>query len=198
MIYSKRVVEFVTVANEFCGIMENVRNLSLSDNLKKLRLALPLIYIKATMLPAIDKKLDDELEKFVTEMDYNILQHYWIQLLGEYDSYYEVFDPDIQFGNETVTASISESLMDIYQDLKDFVTAYSIGDENVMNDALSDCILHFEGFWGQRLVNVMRAIHMLLTSNIDFSENRSKVTKSSNKTGNSEWFDKFWETMSDE
>src|SRR5690606_11626554 len=110
---------------------------------------------KATLLPATEKMLDEELEKYVSELDYNVLQQRWLEALAEFDSYYEVFDPDIQFGEEMVTASISESLLDVYQDLKDFLNAYSLGDEEIMNDALYDCGTHFEDFWGQRLVNVL-------------------------------------------
>ena len=197
-IYSKEVVEFVTAANEFCGAIENVRNYSVAENLKKLRLILPLLYLKTIMVPEAEKLQDDELEKYVTEMDYNILQHYWLQRLGEYDSYDEVFDPEIQFGYEKVTASISENLMDIYQDLKNFVTSYSLGDEKVMNDALYECILNFDNYWGQRLVNVLRAIHMLLAGDTDLGDNRSGPAKPERKKDKPEWFEKFWDTMSDE
>ena len=41
-----------------------------------------------------------------------------------------------------------------------------------MNDALYECVLHFEEFWGQQLVNVLRAVHMLVYSGIDFSDNK--------------------------
>ncbi len=197
VVYSKNVVEFVTVANEFCSRMEKVNKFSVEDNLKMLQRILPLLYLKATLLPATEKMLDEELEKYVTELDYSMLHRKWLQLLNEHDSYYEVFDPNIQFGEEMVTASISESLMDIYQDLKDFLSAYSLGDEAIMNDALSDCIYHFEDFWGQRLVNVMRAVHMLVYSNTDFNDSNSENTAQPG-TGNPEWLDKFWGADSNE
>jgi hypothetical protein len=139
--------------------------------MRSLQKVMPLLYLKAAMLPKTEKRLDDELEKYVSELDYNVLQQRWLEALGEYDSYYEVFDPDIQFGEEMVTASISESLLDIYQVLKDFLTAYSLGDEEIMNDALYDCVYHFEDFWGQRLVNVLRAVHKLITDGVEFPVN---------------------------
>lgn len=93
-----------------------------------------------------------------------VLLQKWTEILGEHDTFYEVFDPDIQFGSETVTASVSENILDIYQDLKDFVMAYSLGNEEVMNDSLAECRSHFVEFWGQRLVNVLRALHQLTFS----------------------------------
>lgn len=197
IIYSKNVVEFVTVANEYCSSIENVSHLAAEDNIAKLQKLLPLLYLKASVVQKIEMLLDEELEKFVSEFDYNMLHQKWLQLLGEHDGFYEVFDPNIQFGEETVRASIAENLMDIYQDLKDCITNYSIGNEEVMNDALSVCIYHFEEFWGQQLVNVMRAVHMLVYSNADFSvkENNEEVVPGK---GNPEWLDKFWGTDKEE
>ncbi len=191
LVYSKNVVEFVTVANEFCSTVEKVNETPVSERLKKLQRILPLLYLKATLLPKTEKMLDEALEKFVTEMDYNLLHQRWLQALGEHDNYYEVFDPNIQFGEETVTASISESLMDIFQDLKDFLKNYSMGDEAIMNDALSECVIHFEDFWGQRLVNLLRAVHMLVNGDVDFSEG-GQDEEVPPGTGKAEWLDKFW------
>lgn len=197
VVYSKNVVEFVTVANEFCGAIEKVNELPAAESLKKLQKILPLLYLKATLLPHTEKMLEDELEKYVSELDYSLLHQKWLQALGEHDSFYEVFDPDIQFGSEIVTASISESMLDVYQDLKDFLNAYSLGDEMIMNDALADCVYHFEDFWGQRLVNVLRAVHMLVYSDVDFSELKTE-DEIKPGTGSPEWLDKFWGANTDE
>ncbi|WP_297093206.1 DUF5063 domain-containing protein [uncultured Draconibacterium sp.] len=197
IVYSKNVVEFVTVANEYCSTIENVSHLTAEENLAKLQKLLPLLYLKASVVEKIEMVMDEELEKFVNELDYNMLHQKWLQLLGENDGFYEVFDPNIQFGEETVRASVSENLLDIYQDLKDCITNYSIGNEEVMNDAISECIYHFEEFWGQQLVNVMRAVHMLVYSGVDFSAESSNEEVVPGK-GNPEWLDKFWGTDQEE
>ncbi|WP_045030505.1 DUF5063 domain-containing protein [Draconibacterium sediminis] len=197
IVYSKNVVEFVTVANEYCSTIENVSHLTAEENLAKLQKLLPLLYLKASVVGKIEMVMDEELEKFVSELDYNMLCQKWLQLLGENDGFHEVFDPNIQFGEETVRASVSENLMDIYQDLKDCITNYSIGNEEVMNDAISECIYHFEEFWGQQLVNVMRAVHMLVYSGADFSTESSNDEAVPGK-GNPKWLDKFWGTDQEE
>jgi hypothetical protein len=191
IVYSKNVVEFVTVASEYCSSVESVAKLPVEVNLRKMQKLLPLLYLKAAMLPKTERLLDEDLEKYISELDYNVLHQKWLQLLNEYDSFYEVFDPAIQFGQETVTASVSENLLDIYQDLKNFLISYSIGNEEVMNDALVECVEHFEEFWGQQLVNVFRAVHALVYSNADFSKenNNEKVQPG---TGNPKWLDSFW------
>jgi hypothetical protein len=191
IVYSKNVVEFVTVASEYCATIEQVGRHKADENLGKLQKILPLLYLKAAVLPPVEQVLDEELEKFVSELDYSNLQQKWLQQLGEYDSFYEVFDPNIQFGDETVTASVSENLLDIYQELKDFVTAYSIGNEEVMNDSLAECIFHFGEYWGQQLVNVLRAVHMLVVTGVDFSEKSEEDAAAPGK-GSPKWLDNFW------
>ena len=54
---------------------------------------------------------------------------------------------------------ISEDLADIYQDLKNFIFIYQLGLNETMNDALVRCKENFALFWGQRLVNTLRALH---------------------------------------
>jgi hypothetical protein len=200
LVYSRDVVEFVTVAREFCERIEQVNLMPVKENMDKIRKILPLLYLKGSLLPRPEKVFDEELEKYVSELDYNVWQQRWLRVLGEYDSYYEVFDPGIQFGEETVTASISESLMDIYQDLKDFLTAYSLGDEAIMNDALSDCVYHFEDFWGQRLVNVLRAMHKLFVDDIEYPIDKDPEDEKDIKKneGKSDWVNKFWDSHTDE
>ena len=193
LVYSKNVIEFVTVANEFCNIIEGTGKDSIQNNLQKLQKILSLLYLKAALLPETEIVLDDELEKYVTEFDYNLHNQRWLQALGGNDSFYEVFDPSIQFGQETVTASISENLMDIYQPVKNFIVSYSIGNDEVMNDALYECRFSFEEYWGQNLVNVLRAIHRLIYSDTDIDESGSDEVKPGK--GDPKWLDNFWGTV---
>jgi hypothetical protein len=192
VVFSKNAIEFVTVASEFCITMEKVSQHKLSETLSKMQKLLPLLYLKASLLPASEKVLEEELEKHVSELDYNVLHQKWLDCLTEYDTFFEVFDPAIQVGHEAVTASISENLLDIYQDLKDFLMSYSIGNEEIMNDALAECTQHFTEFWGQRLVNVLRAIHMLLYSGEDLDINIRNQVKPA--AGNPKWLDNYWGT----
>jgi len=192
VVYGRNVVEFVAVASEFCRLIEAPGGYTLPALADLTRKLLPLLYFKASLLPPVDTVSEEPLEKYVTEMEYNLHLQKWAVLLGEYDTYQEVFDPELQFGTEAVTASISESLLDIYQDLKDFLTSYSLGNEEVMNDALAECRAHFGEFWGQRLVNVLRALHQLVFSG-DLEVGEKKPTEHpEGRRGTSGWVDRFF------
>jgi hypothetical protein len=170
VVYSKNVIEFVTVANEYCKFIESAGSEDARVVLAKAQKLLPLIYLKASVLPEFESSEEQMLEKYVTEVDYNFLQQRIMNLLGPYDDYQEVFDREMQFSDAPLTASISENLTDIYQDLKDFILSYRMADEEVTQEALWTCMANFRDYWGQKLVNGLRAIHSLIYSQADFSQ----------------------------
>ncbi len=177
IVYSKNTIEFVTVANEYCRFVECISGDPVREFLGKTQKILPLLYLKISVLPQFESEEEIYLEKFVSEVDYNFLQQRIMNLLGEHDDYKEVFDKGMQFSEQPLTESISEDLADIYQDLKDFVMSYQIGDEMIMQEALWECMNNFKNFWGQKLVNCLRAIHELFFSDIDFEEQRKTTNK---------------------
>ena len=192
IVYSKNVVEFVTVASEYCHMIEEVGRYKISDALGKVQKILPLVYLKAALLSGVEKVLEEDPEKFVSELDYNLLLQNWMQLLGEHDSFMDVFEPGVVLNDQPVNLSISENLMDIYQDLKDFAVSYSLGNEEVMNDALSVCVINFEQYWGQALVNVLRAVHMLLVSGVDLEQQENINLSNNNENDETDWVDGFF------
>lgn len=164
VVYSRNVIEFVTVANEFCTFVESAGELTRKNLMGKLQKLFPLLYLKAALLPELEEE-DDAPEKFVSEEDYDFILRKISTKLGEYDSYPEVFEPGTSLGEANVEANISENVADIYQDLKDFILCYRIGTIEVMRSALWECKNNFEQYWGQRLVNGLRAIHQLVYGN---------------------------------
>lgn len=159
VIFDKNAVEFVTVAAEFCGFMERVSDMKRRDFVDKSLKLLPLLYLKASLLPACERMEESDPEIFVTETDYEVVRSSVASLLGEYDDFLEVFLDDMAYSDTPIHQNISECLADIYQPLKDFICVFQLGLEQTMNDSLAICRELFAEFWGQRLVNVMRALH---------------------------------------
>jgi hypothetical protein len=174
IVYSVNVIEFVTVAGEYCATLETMDEFNRKDFVHKMQKIFPLLYLKASLLPEVENMLEDEPEKFVTEYDYNYLHQKLQMKLGEHDSYLEVFDPLMQYSESPVEGSLAENMADIYQDLKDFILSYRIGTVEVMNDALWECRNNFASYWGQRLVNGLRALHNLTYGDVDLSEDAKK------------------------
>jgi hypothetical protein len=187
-VYSRNVVEFVAVANEFCKYAEHASELKGDELLKILQRILPLMYLKASLLPQLDPFFEDGNEKFVTEADWTDLNESLKEKFGTANDYLEVFDEKINETEGPVISSISENMADIYQDIKDFLLLYQTGTGEVMNDAVWECRMNFENFWGQKLVNSMRAIHKFIYSGEEIGK-VEKVDKTDDETRNTaDWF----------
>lgn len=159
VIFDRNTVEFVTVAAEFCAFLEQAESRKRSDFVDTTLKILPLLYIKASMLPPCEMLGDSEPETFVTEDDYEVIRLTLANLMGEKDDYLEVFLQDMVYSDTPIKKNISEDLADIYQDVKNFVSVFKLGFDETMHDSLALCKENFALYWGQTLVNTMRALH---------------------------------------
>ena len=159
IVYSKKVIEFVTVAAETCLFLEHTEDFSKTDFIQKSVKLLPLLYLDASLLDIPEAVFEDIPERFVNEDDYQFVREQVEQLLGADDTYLEVFHPDMALSDTPIAAFVSENLADIYQELKDFAANYQLGDIDIMNDSLVACLEAFGEHWGQKLLNALRALH---------------------------------------
>jgi hypothetical protein len=187
-VYSRHVVEFVAVANEYCKYAEHVQEIKGEELLKIFQRLLPLLYLKASFLPDFTPYFEDGNEKFVNESDWTKIHTVFRKKFGSADDYLEVFDERMNESEAPVVASLSENMADIYQDLKDFVLLYQTGTVEVMNDAIWECRQNFENYWGQKLVNSMRAIHKFIYSGEEIGEADSGIETDEDNRDKSAWF----------
>jgi hypothetical protein len=187
-VYSRNVIEFVAVANEFCKYTEHASELKGDELLKILQRILPLMYLKASLLPQMNPYFEDGNEKFVTEPDWIIIHETLREKFGTADDYLEVFDEKIIDTEGPVLSSISENMADIYQDIKDFLLLYQTGTVEVMNDGIWECRMNFENFWGQKLVNAMRAIHKFIYSGEEIEKVEKDIAGEDENRNTSDWF----------
>jgi hypothetical protein len=82
-------------------------------------------------------------------------------LLGNYDSYLDTFHSDMQYSDTPIAAFISENLADVYQDIGNFISLFRQGNEEVMREAIILCRTNFCEYWGQQLLNALKALHAL-------------------------------------
>ena len=167
-IYAHDTLEFVTVAAEYCALLERTTDdgqqttESLVGTLLKL---LPLLYMKVQLLDPTQPPLEgEELTCFVdqvTEDDYNFVRDGLYCLLHKHDEYEMlVWDEDMQT-EESRWCSVSEGLADIYQALRNFVAVYQQRVEPCMLDALWQLRDNFELYWGQTLLDTLRRLHRI-------------------------------------
>lgn len=159
VIFDRNTIEFVTVAAEFCKFLEQSEGTKRSRFVETLLKILPLLYLKASMLPVCETEGEEAPERYLTEEDYEVVRLTLAGIMAEKDDYLEVFLPDMAYSDTPIRKCISEDLADIYQDLKNFIFVFQLGFDETMHDALAICRENFAHYWGQTLVNTLRALH---------------------------------------
>ncbi len=158
-IYAPVTLEFVTVALEYCSFIEKADEGTLFDFVDKATKLLPLLYLKAALLPPLEPDEEAELETTVTEAMYDDLRNRLSGLLGERDVFLDTFHEDMRYSDTPIATAISENLADVFQDIGDFIALFRQGNELVMREALALCGHNFRHYWGERLLNALRALH---------------------------------------
>ncbi|MBQ7553484.1 MAG: DUF5063 domain-containing protein [Bacteroidaceae bacterium] len=168
VIFERNSVEFVTVAAQFCNFLENAQDMEREEFVDTALKMLPLLYVKALLLPEMElMDEDDELENYVTEESYSLMNAQLADIMGDRDDYLDVFVEDMKYSDQPVTRYISEGLADIYQDIKDFIFVFKQGVNRNMHNALAKCQENFRLYWGQKLVNTLRALHEVWSLNVE-------------------------------
>ncbi len=173
--YHKHVIDFVAVAAEFCHFLESETLLSRKEWVEKMLRLLPLLYIKALLLPEAESLSDELPPAFVREEDYTRVANSIAAVMGEEDTYLDVFVDEMKYSDRPISAFVSENLADLYQDIRNFVSVYQFELTNQMQDALVLCRENFQLYWGQKLVNVLRPLHAL-----QFRYDESETDEASN------------------
>lgn len=160
-IYAHDTLEFVTVAAEYCALLEKCEERTEGELVGTLLKLLPLLYMKVQLLPEVETDGAFVPNDQVTEDDYNFVREGVWRLLHEHDEYEMlVWDEDMQT-EESRWCSVSEGLADIYQALRNFVAVYQQRVEPCMLDALWQLRENFELYWGQSLLDTLRQLHRI-------------------------------------
>lgn len=159
VVFSKNTVEFVTVAAEYCAYIEQSEQRRKCDFVSTMLKLLPLLYLKASMMEPVEGDEEFLPEAFLSEADYEFVRLTLAGIMGDDDDYLDFNDENVRFNDEVMAKTVSEDLSDIYQALKNFVETYKLGMEEHMYEAVTAVHEAFDLYWGQDLVNAMRALH---------------------------------------
>lgn len=159
-LYSRKVLEMLTVANEYCLFLEKAEDYTREELLSFLQKIAPLIYLKSVLLPEIEVVDETAIEHYVNEEQWENLFNLLYNKFGEKDQFYFV-DLHEKSHNDPVKGSLAECFTDIYQDLKDFVLLYQNPLRSFKENAVNECKRLFETRYGYRLINAQSAIHCI-------------------------------------
>jgi len=153
--------ELVKLCNEYCKILDKADKMPFNEFLESAALKMMAIYKQTFEINRFQTRYESEAEKFLTEKQYNKLLKKLKEIFGKRDTYNETIDPNKPAIHSIFQASLSEDLTDIYQDFYDFSEWYSLGTLESINDSVIECLNSFEKYWGIKLLNALRAVHVI-------------------------------------
>jgi len=154
--------DFVKLCRKYFEYLEKMPDRNITDFWTAQLCLLPEIYASMSHLPQIDLRYSSDVEKFVTEREYNKVFTNLVAYIGALDKFSDFIDLSHPGKAKVVQASLSEMFTDLYQELKDFVLLYETGTLENMNDALAECFETFGQYWGVKLLSITRIIHVNL------------------------------------
>jgi hypothetical protein len=190
-IYSQEVLEFLKCSQNFCKWIEDSEISDSKSFVQQGLKILPNLYSWMISIPAIEPVFDEATEKFVTEEDWSVIYRKVTDTLGALNDYNDIPERSEYDRSELIIRKISEDISDIYQDIRDFLEVFRNSPEEIMNDALWECKTLFEDNWGEKLLRVSRAMHMVYImndTNVAESEQKSMEADSYKKIDTSDWF----------
>jgi hypothetical protein len=153
--------EMYKLCSDYCKVLDQLDKQPMHEILDKVSVTLMAVYKKTFSITRFQTKYENEPQHSLTEKQYNKICNSLKGLLEKKDNYAEIIDPNRPAMREIFQASIAEDLTDIYQDFYDFVQWYSEGTFESINDSVIELLNNFDKYWGIKLLNALRAIHII-------------------------------------
>ncbi len=163
-IYSPLDLAFLAVAQKYWLYIEEINRHKKIEVFGALHKALPLLYVKGSLLPEIVVEDFSLNEKYVTVENWqNVFNE--LRAIFENDDEFWFIENDNPH-NDLVKGSVSDMLTDIYQVMKDFVILYQKPMRDAKKIAVWEIKELFKAHWGFRAANLLKAFHYKLYSEV--------------------------------
>ena len=180
-VIQKNIAEFFTVSVEFCAFLNKSEKFSRADFIDKSIKITTLLYLKASMIDAIQDDNSGYVDKYVNEAEYNKIHALVSEKIGVHETYFDITDSVGFDSGESVNVSITECFADIYQDVMNFVFLYRDFEDEDRIIAVADCIANFKIFWGIRALRLISELHLIRYSDGFLLEKDTMTSKQSTK-----------------
>ena len=147
-IYRRDILDFVTVATEFCKQVEQCSGSERGEFTTVMQRLLPMVYLKAAFIDEIEEGVG-YVDAVVTESDYEYVRTQIAAIMRDADDYLDVFVEQFRYSDAPV---------------RNMVEAFRNEIDEAMEVALFECMEEFRMHWGQQLLGALRAMHELVAS----------------------------------
>jgi len=190
-VYQPGVLDFVKLSKNFTSLVSSSFEGTRKEFVRKLLILMPAMYANFQKLSLNEPIFEGENEKFVGEEDWSSVFQNVAGNLGSQNEYLDVPEDEEYDRLELISRSLSEDIADVYQDIRDFLELYRNGNEEIMNDAIWECRMNMQNYWGKKLLRASVNLHRILYTEDEILEEKDREweEKHVNREFNTdEWF----------
>jgi hypothetical protein len=160
---STNSIALIALCNEYCHAVEQVSETERSEFVASMLRLLPRLYISASDLQISPDIAEDMfyIEPTLDEDYYDTIRRNIEAVMGEDDTFLEVFEEDMKYSDTPIAASIAEGIADIFQVLYNFIEMIKDAPTQLIQEALAALHDDFNNYWGQTLCNILRPLNHL-------------------------------------
>ena len=164
---SQRLIEIVGLVKSYCELCESSSEYGKLEFIDRALDLLPRIYWNFFDMEAPGVALDDfdYFSSYVDEELYEDVRSRIAALMGGDDMFLDTFEQDMKYSETPISASIAESMADIFQPLYNFISIVKDSEGAQLEDAYINCKEDFENYWSQTLCNLLKALNNLKYGN---------------------------------
>lgn len=158
--YSRQLIEFATIGVSFAKDVEDIKDKdSFIANMIK---TLPLLYSMINNLPKyIYDEEEDFVETFVNEVTYEHLRYKVANILEDDDYFLTAINESIDYSETTINTTISECIMDVYQNVVDLLGIIKSENHTALPIAIGKFLANFHEYFGSKLLEALSAINRI-------------------------------------
>lgn len=159
-----RLLNVTALAQDYCLLLENVREVSRYEFVARMLNLLPRLYVEFLDIAPESSSLEEEeyfFQSYVDEDYYESVRLGLESIMGADDIFLETFEEDMKYSDSPIASSVSECLADIFQPLFNFLSVVKDTEGDNLVEAYLQCREDFDAYWSQTLCNVLRALNNL-------------------------------------
>ena len=157
----EKIEAFASAASDYIGQIERTETMNAEALLTSMRQILPRLYLLALALPETEARRANDPPR-LSHDDWQMVFEGLTKTLGEYDLYWEVYNPVTPVAEEPIACTLSDDLADVWRDLKNGLNLYRSDDPDRMQSAAWSWRFHFKSHWSCHAVDALRAINTLI------------------------------------
>ena len=156
---SNNTLALIALCNEYCQSAEQARDLSRDGFIDAVLRLLPRIYIAVTDVPQSPDGSEMFMQDALDEDYYDSVCRGIESVMGEDDTYLDVFEEDMKYSDTPISASIAEGCADLFQVFYNYLETVREAPNELIEEATLTLREDFALYWARTLCNVLRAVN---------------------------------------